>query len=1084
MQLALRLLMLTLVFALSVRGAYAASTGQIIGTVTATDTKAAVAGAVVTAASPSGSYTARSDAKGVFTIVGVTLDTYTISVQAPGYLPFAVQGVTVTADEAVHLPVVLSKELRTVGVVRARSVGSAYQPDQTVDRYTVNAAGIAQLLGKSFNTDQTKLLSELPGVTVDKNGTPLIRGGFDFQTAFQVEGIDYTEPNRNLANRNSNVGNSGLLNGVGSLEIIPGGGDATHGDTGTGIVTLTVKRGTYPPGGTFDWETGAIGGGTQLGLEYGLASRHLSNYFSYTANNIVYQYGPYGTAASALGASPITQDPNANSNVLAHFGALYTSAAFNTATQQSRDFVDNFVAKFGRDNRESLQFFVQSQAVRQTLNYGGIQGLTVVDPADYLSTIALFGGNATTALRAAQQITTPYPGLERGSALTTPDTVYSPFNVYKLEYQNLLNNSTSLGVRFFRSFSVQTAQEPDQGLLIPENGGTRTGVSTDLTKTFGTKNTVQIGGKYEFAHPFGTVNDYVDYVPAFSGGTTYSFNQINLGIPAYVLADFIPPQAYSVGHGGNSVIGTPGCANAQPLPGSPKTQGFYQCGYLSQFFPNGIPQIPVESEVPTANEQTYALYAQDTWSPNARIRALLGMRLDGYNFLLPSDPQFPPAIDGIRHQRLFEPHVGLAYQMGRRDAVRLNYGRTLSVPLPTFLGDDINRNLYSAFADIPSYDNSKGPFDPLRPNATQADYCGPGKLTPGPNGTISIVGNQPCANYADQLYWIQRDYRYGLQSLFGYPLRGATFSNYDVSYSHEFKNGAAFKITPFYRRGYDVVETTRTLLGWDPETEVPSLSPPLYANLGVQRASGVEFDITRFAPLGLSYNLSATYINQIGNDPPGTYLPTASLQLGELYHSPNLSPFQTALGLTYRMRNGIKINPVLTFKAGYPYGAGVYQAIDYNGQPVYVPITDAIVTGINGAWIASCFVNPQSPGSIFNPNNAACRGAEAASAGPGSLRTPASLNADVTIELARPNTGITYGIAITNLFDQVADVPVFNVARPLQPVSTGQFYCLPGNTSNGPGYGPPTSVGSSCQPYIVFPNQPPIAVRAYIQVKL
>jgi hypothetical protein len=465
--------------------------------------------------------------------------------------------------------------------------------------------------------------------------------------------------------------------------------------------------------------------------------------------------------------------------------------------------------------------------------------------------------------------------------------------------------------------------------------------------------------------------------------------------------------------------------------------------------------------------------------------ALLGLRLDGYNFLIPGDPQNPPAIDGIRHQRLYEPHLGLAYQLGARDALRLNYGRTLSIPLPTFIGVDLNRSLYSAFTGIPSYDNSKGPFDPLRPGATQADYCGPGKVTPGPNGTISIIGNQPCANYADQLYWLERDYRFGLQNTFNYPLRGATFTNYDFSYSHEFKNGTAIKLTPFYRRGYDVVETTRTLLGWDPQTEVPSLSPPIYANLGVQRATGVEFDLTHPAALGLSYQLSATYINQIGNDPPGSYLPTASLQLGELYHSPNLSPFQTTLGVTYKLQNGLRINPVFTYRYGYPYGSGVYQAIDYNGSPVYIPLTDAVVSGINAAWISQCFVNPQSPGSIFNPNLAACRGAESALAGAATLRTPSSLNTDVTIELAKPSTGITYGVAITNLFDQVADVPQFNVARPLQPVATGQFYCLPGNTAaKAPGYGPPVAVGSSCSPYIIFPNQPPLSLRAYVQVKI
>ncbi|MBV9646214.1 MAG: hypothetical protein JO043_01980 [Candidatus Eremiobacteraeota bacterium] len=142
------------------------------------------------------------------------------------------------------------------------------------------------------------------------------------------------------------------------------------------------------------------------------------------------------------------------------------------------------------------------------------------------------------------------------------------------------------------------------------------------------------------------------------------------------------------------------------------------------------------------------------------------------------------------------------------------------------------------------------------------------------------------------------------------------------------------------------------------------------------------------------------------------------------------------------------------------------------------------MNGVNAAWISACFVNPQDPGSIFHPNLAACRGAEAATAGPGTLRSPASLETDVTVELAKPNTGMTYGIALTNLFNQTADIPIFNVARPLQPIATGQSYCLPGNTSKGPGYGPPVAVGSSCSSYIVFPNQQPLAVRAYVQVRL
>jgi Carboxypeptidase regulatory-like domain/TonB dependent receptor len=1081
-------LMTALVFHMMCAGSpsLAASTGSIVGTVTSSEGGKTIAGAVVSAASPSGSFHGRSDAKGVFTILGVVLDTYTVSVQAQGYQDYTVQGVTVTSDEATRITAVLAplNHLRTIGVVRARSITSAYQPDQTVDRYTVNSQGIAQLLGKNFNVDQKKLMSELPGVTVDRNGTALIRGGFSFQTAFQFEGIDYTEPNRSIGNRFQNSGNSNLLNGVNSLEIIPGGGDATHGATGTGIVALTAKRGTYPASGLIDYEIGTVGGGHQVGFEYGVAGKHLSNYFGFTAANGALQYGFYGAPASGIGASAITQDPNANSNVNAHFGALYTSAYFNTATQTSRDFLDNFIYKFGANNNQSLQFFGQSQQVFATLNYGGTNGLVVANQGQYLN-VPVFGSNEEQALLAATRITTAFTGRTPGTALNSPDTIYSPFAAFKIEYDNILNATTSMGIRYFRTFNDQKGYEPDQGLYISDSGGIRTGVSADLTKSFGSKNMLQIGGSFAFAHPFGRTIDYIDYVPGYSNGfANNTVTQINLSLGGVNVApDFIKPQPYFIPQSGLSQ-GTPGCTNATALPGTQPAVGVVPCGYLARYFPRGIPALPPEVEIPTANQQIYGAYLQDTYSPNRRVRALLGLRLDGYNFQLPSDPANPPAIDGVRHQRLYEPHLGLSYQMGPHDAVRANFGTTLSIPLPTFIGTNLDQSVFAAFDNIPSYDNAKGPFDPLRPSATQADYCGPGTITPTPTGGLNIIGHQPCTSYAQQLYWLQRDYRFGLQSQFSNPLTGATFTNYDLSYSHEFRDQTAVKLTPFYRRGYDVVETTRSLLGWDPLTEVAALSPPIYSNLGQQRATGVEFELTRPAPMGFSYQLSATYINQIGNDPPGEYLPTASLQLGEQYHSPALSPFQSTLGLTYRLPNGLRINPVFSYRSGYPYGNGVYQALTYNGAPVYIPLTDAVATGVNAAWISNCFVNPQNPGSVFNPNFASCRGTESTTSGPGSLRSKATLNTDVTIELSKPNTGMTYGIAITNLFNQVADVPVANVANAIEPVTTGRYYCQPGNTSTGTGYTQPVGVGAACQPYIVFPNQPPISVRIYAQMKL
>jgi hypothetical protein len=1068
----------------------AASTGEIVGTVTDAKTKSPIAGAKVNVVSPSGSFATTSDAKGQFAIAGVVLDTYTISVQATGFEAYLLQGATITADEAYRVTAELTRGLRTIASTRARGITSAYQPQQTVDRYTVNAAGIDQLLGKSFNIDGTQLLTELPSVTVDRSGTPLIRGGTSFETSTQVEGIDYTIPTSSVTNRFSNVGNLNVLNGIGSLELVPGGGDATHGDTGTGLIAYTIKRGTIPAFSSFDYELGILGDVHQYAFEDGRAfgaKGQLSNYFSIESIDQAYQYGPYGIDPRSIGASAITPDPNANSNINAHFGSLYTSAFFNTSAQNTRDVLDNLIFKFGKNLSESLQFFIQRQDVEEPENYGSYLALTyptVGQNGAYIDQIACTPtvppsptsaclSHAAAVNQIASQVYQQYPGAIPGGPLYGPDTAYNPFTAFKFEYSDSPDATTAIGLRYFRTLSNQLQFQASQGLFVPSNGGTRTGVSGDVTKILGTKHTLQLGGRYEFAVPYGTSQDYIDYLPAFGDVPSGLVPQIATTLPTSPVPDFITPSAF-----------TPGCRGTPFAPTSGSPTGSYLCGYLSHFFGVGkVPSIPPETEVPTAKQQSYSVYLQDTYSPNRKLKALLGLRLDGYNFLIPDDPTDPPGIDGIRHQRLYEPHAGLSYQMGPHDALRANFGRTLEIPLPSFIGVGIDRSVYNAFNNVPSYDNSKGPFDPLRPSATQADYCGPGTPVVSTTG-LTVLGNQPCANYADQLYWLQRNYRFGLQNDTTYPLRGSTFTNYDFSYSHEFKDGTAFKVTPFYRRGYDIVETTRTLLGFDPQSEVANLSPELYSNLGQQSAAGLEFDVTHFRDFGFSYQFTTTYINQIGNDPPGTYLPTASLQLGELYHSPQLSPLQSTLALTYRSRGGLRINPVFSYKYGYPYGAGIYYAIDYNGVPVYVPFTDALIGGSQGAIIANAIVNPQNPGTISNPNIAVTRGTEALNSGPGTLRSKANINTDLTLEYARPGTTLTYGIGVTNLFDQTADVPTPNVARVAVPVSTGNYY-FGAPTATLPAYTAPTGVGNSAYlPYIVYPNQPPIAVRVYVQAKL
>lgn len=1059
-------LVLAFVAKSSPQSASAASGGTIVGTVYASGSAKPIANARVTAVSPSSRYATVTDANGQFKIPGVELETYSISVEAPGYEPYSRAGVTVTADEVVRLDTSLSTTTRTIARVTAR-ITNAFQPTQVVDRYTYDAAGISQLLGKTFETNGTKLLSELPGVTVDKTGTPLIRGGFNFETSYQVEGIDYTEPSQNLSDRFANVANGYLLNGVGSLEIIPGAGDATHGNTGTGLIAIAIKRGTYPAKVGIDYETGLLGGDKQIAAEYGFASPdgHLANYFSAIASTRNFQYGPYGTDPASIGGSPLAFDPSTTGSFSRARTSLFQTSLLDPQELRTTDIIDNLVFRFGKNNANALQFFFQNLDVRQRLDYGGYQNLKTPDPFA-LGIISSqindpFAGLQDPSLTFARQALIPQnPVGPPGTVLTGPETTYSPLQAFKFEYDRNFASS-ALGVRYFRTFSDQKQALPSLGIEAPSNGGTRTGASIDFTASLGLKHNLQVGGKYEFVRPFGSFADNLDYLAAFTGtGLTDFIGRIDL------LPDFVRPQAPVPLAGDTSgtafVSGTPGCRPFLP-------QSTAVCGYLPNAL-GGTRSLPGEREIPTALQQSYGLYLQDTYSPNAKLKVLAGLRLDGYNFLLPSDPQDPPAVNGIRQQRTYEPKVGIAYRFGNRDAVRANFGRSLSVPLATFLGKNVDRSQFAAYEKVASYDNRTG---------QAATYCGPVAVTqPTPGSTALTLGpGRTCTNYADQLYWLQRDYRFGLQSQINYPLRGATFTNFDFSYSHLFADGTGLKLTPFYRRGYDVVESTRSLLGFDLNTGIEQLSPEAYSNLGVQRATGVEFVVTKQRPYGLSGQLSATYINQIGNDPSSSYLPTASLQLGELYRSPNLSPFQSTLALTYRSRGGFRINPIFTYKSGYPFGSGNLQGFTLGGRAYYIPFTDAIFSQNLFNQVCS-YADPVNPGLVTAPNIAAICSGESRTSGPGSYRSKATINTDLTIELSPPTSHLTFGIGITNLFDQTADLPIKNLALTCAQAFTGLCVANPNAATK-----PLGTIGSgSQQPYIVFGNQEPIKIRAYIQV--
>ena len=1045
-----------LCFVAPARSVLAESAGIVSGTVSDDKTRAAVAGVAVTAKSPSAAYRTTTDAGGHYRFLSVLPDNYAISFAKNGYASYSIAVVVLNgSQQTVNVP--LSRTLKVIASTRSHSAGSAFQHGMTIDTYTVTGSQIDTVQGKSFNTNENQLLRSIPSVTIDKSGTVSIRGGFAFEAAYEFEGIDYTAPSANLQNTLQNISNFGLLNGVGSVQLIPGGGDATHGDTGTGLVLFTAKHGTYPSYFHVDTESQVFPYLHQLGLEWGWAdpSQRFSNYAGFIGLRRAYQYGIPGTAANTLGTlgtNAATLGSSIDPNL------VYYAPSFLS----SNDFVDNAIYRFGNNNSQRLQFFIQDQAITQTLDYGGFQYLPYISDGTTAAKCAPYpvngpGGpiNSLQQNYACDSLIPLFPGQPNTYAFVSqPDTLKNPFLAYKIEYGTALGMTSQLTVRYFRTFMEQSEDLPAQGIFADPYGGTRRGGQIDVATQIGQKNLLKYGTIYQFVVPYGNRYDFTSYsaftTPAYI--IAYPITHPNQPLPqpytySGLLSNNNPPDQQGLEE---DFFSPSFCAQARIVS---------NCGYLSSWFPGGV-RFPFEEDIATVGQQQYGAYLQDSLEMSERWKSELGIRLDGYNFQIPTQAGAPASIPAAEHQRLYEPHIDQSYAPDPRDTIRLGFGHTLSMPIPSLLGSDVSMAPYAPFEQIPSYDNSTG---------KAAQYCGP-------------LANQLCGNYADQLYWLTRDYRYGSSTLEA-PLVGATFTNYDLSWAHEFRDGSAMKITPFYRRGYNVIEQTAQILGYNFETGSPIFGDVQYSNLGIQKATGIEALYNREIPLGISMQLGATYISQFGNEPPGTFLQPAALALGLIYRSPDLSPFQANAAFNYKDKNGWRFDPVIGFNVGYPYGQGYYTAVYCDGIPVVVPATSLSVIYSQTPG----YIDPLDPGSCTKPNIAATRGIHEPGLAGGLLTTP-RVDVDLTVEYRPPlEKGVlsqsVFGLQVVNLFNQLYNVPVYNGCYG-SPVATGlQSGNAPCTYSSAP-YAPPDVAAHSSSPYLTYPNMPPLSFRLYYQVTI
>ncbi|MGB8907403.1 MAG: TonB-dependent receptor [Candidatus Cybelea sp.] len=240
--------------------ALASVTGGLTGTVVDADTSAPVAGAQVTATSPSQSVTTTTDAAGHFSFLTLSPDTYTVTASKSGFQSTSVPGQSVFADTDQVVSLRMPKALRTIAHVTAASAGSLVKAGTTSDVYSINAStqrATAALGGGGLINQAYSAISTVPGAYVIPNQTGYyatvnIRGGDYDQVGYEFDGVPVNRSFDNYASSSaSSLGNA-------EVQVYTGANPANSEGQGlAGFVNQVIKTGTFP-----GYATGSLGIGT------------------------------------------------------------------------------------------------------------------------------------------------------------------------------------------------------------------------------------------------------------------------------------------------------------------------------------------------------------------------------------------------------------------------------------------------------------------------------------------------------------------------------------------------------------------------------------------------------------------------------------------------------------------------------------------------------------------------------------------------------------------------------------------------------------------------------------------------------
>jgi hypothetical protein len=504
-----------------------ATTGTFVGTVVDTAGNP-VAGARVAAASPSGRYEATTDARGRFTMLGVTPDTYVVSVERSGYQATVRSGNLILPGQTATLTFQLESQLRSIGHVS--TVTGAFNVGAPADTFTVRGpAALAHAptstgsgLGAYTEGTVQGAIANVPGIILDPFANAIVRGGKAGDTVFDYDSIPI--PQGLIAEPGGNVVGAQLpTTGIASTTVTMAGYGSESDNALGGVVNEIPAVGTYPGRSTLE-----LGEGIGAQFQYANVER--------------------------LGATP---------DLRWRYAVAATSSSEYFPYGNGVTFLPSEAATYGLSLQSRAQYSVESNVHYRASDRDDISLLGLAGEAAYTQYGSPFRGETVGFLDGADANgnVVPYPGVANQNApVTFSSGVRGTYDIIKAAWLHT-GGSILSRVQLYQSQFGSTAAGPfwdENGFpdgsisLVANQGGRQTGLTYDGDGIFG-RNHLRFGAEYRVttsfldqdvptADEFITSKPTIDSYLAYVGDTWNATNRFDVTAAARLMSAHNKPS--------------------------------------------------------------------------------------------------------------------------------------------------------------------------------------------------------------------------------------------------------------------------------------------------------------------------------------------------------------------------------------------------------------------------------------------------------------------------------------------------------------------------------------------------------------